>query len=728
MSEIFNDRKGLLIHMCRRHLPERASGTASPVFRVLLLSFVVVALCLSGMTAAAQADPVGSDAPNQTGVDGGIQTLDEGETTGNVTGTVSTEQGYILADADVRLVNSTSGETVRTNTSDSDGDYTFMSVEPGAYRIEAEFEGSEGSEDVTVREGTTRGRDVEVGLQEAYFSVSVEDANFPVTEGEELRVDATVTNRGQGSGSQAVVLDVPGLGSDAEPVSLDGYSSETVSLRLPTELGDAGNYTAEVSTNDDTEEVDGNLEERQTGMGVSVSGTNSPVTEGGTLTVEARVSNPSEVSGSGTVTAEVDGETLGSDSERFSLGSGDEETKSLDIPTKGGDAGEYTVTVSVQDAEDSTNVTVEEDAEDDSGDNETEAPDRSAPDVEVTEEADEFVRFRLTEDGDLEEAYLTFEPEGWESARVIAGLDEGASVTVRTEAAAEKLLESEMVFVPGSVSHSDGSIDSREATESERVTCLYDHGGYTLGDSTVPSEIDLPCHAPVLGEAPEVDEGSGTPISLEEGEYRLVGEVGGEETVLRSYTVETVEQETNETVTEDADAGTETGENEEDEEGAGSEEADGSGGDVEDTQEGQGLSVREVARYLGIGAAALVGFAVFAAFSVFVVRSVRERDWGDEGSDEERGQERMVLDTDSKNDVYLSWSGMIERAGVEDVRTKTPKEIAESAKESGLAPEAVDELTDVFEEVRYRDAEPTAEQEKRAKRAFERIKRHDRRT
>ncbi len=713
--------------MCRRHRPERARGTASHVFRVLLLSSVVAVLCLSGMTAAAQADPVGSDAPNQTGVDGGLQTLDEGETTGNVTGTVSTEQGYILADADVRLVNSTSGETARTNTSDSDGSYSFRSVEPGAYRIEAEFDGSEGSEDVTVREGTTRGRDVEVRLTEAYFTVSVEDTNFPVTEGEKLRVDATVTNRGQGSGSQGVVLDVPGLGSDAEPVSLDGYSSGTVSLRLPTELGDAGDYTAEVSTNDDTEEVDGTLEERQTGMGVSVSGTNSPVTEGGTLTVEARVSNPSEVSGSGTVTAEVDGETSGSDSERFSLGSGDEEKKSLDIPTEDGDAGEYTVTVSVHDAEDSTNVTVEEDAET----NETEAPDGRAPEVEVTEEADEFVRFRLTEDGDLEKAYLTFEPEGWESARVIAGIDEGASVTVRTEAAAERLLESEMVFVPGGVS--DGSVESREATETERVTCLYDHGGYTIGDSTVtvPSEIDLPCHAPVLGEAPEVevDEGSGTPMSLEEGEYRLVGEVDGEETVLRSYTVETVEEEndsaeeetgdTNESATEGADSGAET------DEGAGSEET-GSDGGGDDTQDTLPVSLREVGWYLGIGGGALVGFAVFVTFSVFVVRSVRGREWGDEGSDRGGGQKGMVLDTDSKNDVYLSWSGMIDRAGVEDIRTKTPKEIAESAKEAGLDPSAVDELTDVFEEVRYRDAEPTAEQERRAKRAFERIERHNR--
>ena len=151
-------------------------------------------------------------------------------------------------------------------------------------------------------------------------------------------------------------------------------------------------------------------------------------------------------------------------------------------------------------------------------------------------------------------------------------------------------------------------------------------------------------------------------------------------------------------------------------------ETDGSDGGSEDTQEGLPVSLREVGWYLGVGGGALVGFAVFVAFSVFVVRSVRGRDWGTEGSDGGNGHE-LVLDTEPENDVYASWSGMIERAGVKDIRTKTPKEIAESAKEAGLDPGAVDELTDVFEEVRYRDAEPTAEQKERAKKAFERIKR-----
>ena len=111
--------------------------------------------------------------------------------------------------------------------------------------------------------------------------------------------------------------------------------------------------------------------------------------------------------------------------------------------------------------------------------------------------------------------------------------------------------------------------------------------------------------------------------------------------------------------------------------------------------------------------------------SVFAARRLKRRDWGGTDSGVE-GDERAVLDTDTENEVYGSWNGMINRAGVEDIQTKTPNEIAESAKEAGLDPDAVEELTDVFEEVRYRDAEPTAKQERRAKEAFERIKRSDR--
>lgn len=536
--------------MCRRTRP-CAGGVDARVFQTLLLC-VVLALCLSLAAATATAQ----DDPGDAG-------------TGNVAGTVYTEDGYEIADADVRLVDAISETVERTTVSDSNGGYSFESVEIGTYRIEAEFNGGEGeSTNVTVEEGETRSRDVELRPKEDFFSVSVEGTNSPLTEGEDIRVDITVTNAGEASGSQAVVVEVPGIGEDAEPINLDGGSSAAVSLGMPTDIGDAGEYTAEVSTNDDTEEVEFVVEGRETETEVSILDTNSPVTEGETLTVEARVSNPSEIPASGTLTAEADG--LGSDTERFSLEAGGEETKGFRIPTEIGDAGEYTVTVSVGDAADSTDVTVEEDTE-------------------------------------------------------------------------------------GSENEDDGT---------------------------------------------ETGDGSDDEVTDDDSETEDTNESG--------------------TGDADADSGSST-----DADGTGDDETTGEGGDGEEPQESRSLNLRDIAVYLGIGAAALVGFAVVAVLAVFTLRKLRERDWGSEGTNGESGKTRVVLDTDSENEVYHSWSRMIERAGVEDIRTKTPSEIAESAKEAGLDPGAVDELTDVFEEVRYRDSEPTAEQERRAKEAFERIKASD---
>jgi hypothetical protein len=522
--------------MCSRYTIGRAEGGDSDTSRrVFFISFLVVALLLSGVAVTA-AD----------------------EHTGEVTGTVSTGDSYALADADVRLVNISTGDT-ETTTSDANGSYVFEGVEPGEYRVEAGFRGGESVEDITVVGGETRELDLELTPEEAYFTVSVQGTNSPVTAGEDMQVDATVTNRGRGSGSQAVRLEVPGIGDDAEPVSLDGDSSTTVTLSVPTDIDDAGEYTAEASTDDDTAEAEFVVEERGREMDVSITDTNSPVTEGETLTVEARLSNPSGVPASGTVTAEVDG--LDSDTARFDLADGAEGTEGFEIPTEAGDAGEYTVTVSVGDATDSTEVTVEE--ETDGG-------------------------------GD--------------------GEDDGGGTD------------------------NNGSEDGVNGGEGD---------------------------------------GSGT------------GDENGAETG------------DNETVSDGDDGG------------------DG------DTRMDLGINLREALRYIGMALAAIVAVAVLAGASVLAARRLRDRDWGGDGSEEENGAE-TVLDTEYENDVYVAWSGMIERAGVGDIGTKTPSEIAESAKEAGLDPGAVDELTDVFEEVRYRDTEPTAEQERRAKEAFERIKRSDR--
>jgi len=82
----------------------------------------------------------------------------------------------------------------------------------------------------------------------------------------------------------------------------------------------------------------------------------------------------------------------------------------------------------------------------------------------------------------------------------------------------------------------------------------------------------------------------------------------------------------------------------------------------------------------------------------------------------------IIYDVDTSNDVYMSWWEMVEMIDADELSTKTPQEFAEMAVEQGFDPDAVSELTDVFEESLYGGREVTREQEKRARDAVEKLK------
>jgi hypothetical protein len=82
----------------------------------------------------------------------------------------------------------------------------------------------------------------------------------------------------------------------------------------------------------------------------------------------------------------------------------------------------------------------------------------------------------------------------------------------------------------------------------------------------------------------------------------------------------------------------------------------------------------------------------------------------------------IIYDVDTSNDVYKSWWEMVEMLDVDDMSTKTPQEFAGVAVDEGFDPDAVTELTDLFEESLYGGKEVTREQEKRAREAVERVK------
>ena len=83
--------------------------------------------------------------------------------------------------------------------------------------------------------------------------------------------------------------------------------------------------------------------------------------------------------------------------------------------------------------------------------------------------------------------------------------------------------------------------------------------------------------------------------------------------------------------------------------------------------------------------------------------------------------DRIESATDVDNEVYRAWREMTDHLDVSNPRTSTPAEFAAAAVEAGMAREDVQELTAVFEAVRYGGEAPTAEREERAVAALRRI-------
>lgn len=71
-----------------------------------------------------------------------------------------------------------------------------------------------------------------------------------------------------------------------------------------------------------------------------------------------------------------------------------------------------------------------------------------------------------------------------------------------------------------------------------------------------------------------------------------------------------------------------------------------------------------------------------------------------------KAADRIESEAEVDNEVYRAWREMTEYLDVDAPASSTPGEFAEAAIAEGLDPDRVAALTDVFERVRYGDAEP----------------------
>ncbi|MFP3872640.1 MAG: CARDB domain-containing protein [Candidatus Aenigmatarchaeota archaeon] len=183
--------------------------------------------------------------------------------------------------------------------------------------------------------------EVLVPAEFSVYNVEAED----VVEGENLEVTATIENTGDVSDTQKIELTTaPNIGNHSLTLSLDGGQSAVETFTVDTSSGDAGNYTAEVSSEDDsgsdTFEV---LEPAY----FAVYDVNAPnVVEGETLEVTASIENTGEMEEAQEINLESD---VGTDFDLVRLDPGESTTVSFAVETSSGDAGTYTATVASDD-------------------------------------------------------------------------------------------------------------------------------------------------------------------------------------------------------------------------------------------------------------------------------------------------------------------------------------------------------------------------------------------
>jgi AcrR family transcriptional regulator len=90
----------------------------------------------------------------------------------------------------------------------------------------------------------------------------------------------------------------------------------------------------------------------------------------------------------------------------------------------------------------------------------------------------------------------------------------------------------------------------------------------------------------------------------------------------------------------------------------------------------------------------------------------------DDGTSEE---ETTTWVPEPRNEIERAWLSMIEHAGVDQPRRRTPAEVANAAVAAGLDPEGVERLRSAFEKVRYGTESVTDEDARRAREGLRRM-------
>lgn len=184
-------------------------------------------------------------------------------TTGSIEGTVDSTDGDPLPGIPV-TIESVDGEQSETVETDDDGEYYMPDVPAGEYVLTAGAdEDSQESAEITLEAGQSLTQDftldIELGLQ-------LDVTGGTVTEGGTIPIEIRAENIGGSSVDTTATLDFDGLGSSEIPIRLDPGESLSITQHLATSQGDAGEYTIELATDQQSataelivEEVEGEI-------------------------------------------------------------------------------------------------------------------------------------------------------------------------------------------------------------------------------------------------------------------------------------------------------------------------------------------------------------------------------------------------------------------------------------------------------------------------------------
>jgi PGF-CTERM protein len=177
----------------------------------------------------------------------------------------------------------------------------------------------------------------------ASFDVGLGTLPATIDAGQPLTVGYTVTNRGEKAGSQSLQFRVNGTPEATEPVDLAANASQRGTFTYRPDRDDVGPLSVTVASANDS--ATGSVTVESPGpadIGIANVTTSSPVTENGTLLVDATLENAGPGPGEASVAFTV---ADYSDETTVRLGPTETTTVTFEWPTTPGDAGTYTAAV-----------------------------------------------------------------------------------------------------------------------------------------------------------------------------------------------------------------------------------------------------------------------------------------------------------------------------------------------------------------------------------------------